>query len=99
MISKDPIQFRESIFMSTLPSPLIFSLCWMVRAVLYAHPPPRLVMYMGRQRKASERAELHPFTQVTMRAYCYARVHRRVAGARKQRRQMVVVEALMITIV
>ena len=98
MISKDPIQSRVSIFLSTLPSPPVFSLCWMVTAVLYAQPP-RLVVYTRRQRKASERAELHPFTQVAMRACCYTRVNRQVAGTRKQRRQMVVVEALMITIV
>ena len=76
MISKHLIQFSESICLSALQSVPIFSLGWMVTAVIYAHPPPQPAVYMGRQRKASERVELHPFTLVIVRAFCYARAHR-----------------------
>ena len=82
MISKHPIQFSESICLSTVQSAPTFSLCWTVTAVIYAHLPPQPAMYMGRQQKASERVKLHLFTLVMMRAFCYARAHNRVAGAR-----------------
>ena len=69
IILKCPVQLSESFSLRTLWS-VSFRIPWrIVAAVLYTqtHPP---AAYRGRRRRASERAELRPLTQATVRACC-----------------------------
>ena len=68
-ILKGPVQYSDSLSLRTLLSaPLRKS--WRIVAAAFktqTHPP---AAYWGRQRRASERAELRPFTRATARACC-----------------------------
>ena len=68
-ILKGPVQFSESFSLRTLLS-APFRKPWRIVAEVLSiqtHPP---AAYWGRRRRASERAELRPFTRATVRACC-----------------------------